>query len=112
MTKLTDLVPIRTVVKRFQEAGVPISERTLRSFARKTGHYRQCGRALFFTTIDIEALLSAMAAEPAVDSGSTIGGRIRSPMTDKERRAFTDQLDPPKKSRKAIRRNVVAMRQD
>ena len=104
MTKLTDLVPIRTVVKRFQEAGIPISERTLRSFARKTGHFRQCGRALFFTETDVEALVEAMSAEPVERSTASNRVRVRSPMNDKQIQEFADQLDPPRTKGKPRRR--------
>lgn len=93
---MSELMPVERVVERFRESGIKISERTLRNFARRTGHYRKCGRALFFTSVDFESLLLAMSAEPVEDSVVVSDARIASPMTKTQITEFADRLDPQK----------------
>lgn len=70
------------VVKRFQDRGIDLSERTLREFARRQGACRIIGKTMFLMPSDIDAILEASQPQPkapptlAKVNGHTAKGRV------------------------------------
>lgn len=77
-------------VRKLQDRGINLSERTLREFARRVGACRIIGKAMFLMPSDVDTILEASRPKPAPPSTTTrrarkaTAGRIRTPEQDYE----------------------------
>lgn len=71
MTFLDQAISPSAAVAKLQQAGINISERTLRERARQLGAYRALGKAMFFMPSDLDTIVNAAKPEPKSCQNST-----------------------------------------
>ncbi|EJK83518.1 hypothetical protein [Rhizobium sp. AP16] len=76
------------LVAKFSEAGIIISERTLRERARQLGAYRLVGKTMFFMPEDIELILEAAKPQPKGQATAAVSSN----WTDADSQALRKRL--------------------
>ncbi len=88
MKDLSGAVTPTALVAKFAEAGITISERTLRERARQLGAYRIIGKTMFLMPEDIELILEAAKPQPKL----RVAAEPSSSWTDSDTEALIQRL--------------------
>jgi len=99
MKDFSGAVTPTALVAKFAEAGITISERTLRERARQLGAYRLIGKTMFLMPEDIEVVLEASKPQPKKPAAVVISN-----WTDEHTDALIERLTS--KSKRKPRRLV------
>lgn len=94
MESLTDAITPAAAAAKLLEAGVRISERTLRERARALGACRIIGKTMFLMPSDIDAILEAAKPAPRVPR------HMSGAWTDEDSRALRQRLQSSSRMKK------------